>query len=196
MANTEHLFFFFSQAYVFDVEDEYAESDIPTTLIRSKADCPGIEVSYFLVVMLFVFVCAVLKCFSWSQFKSDAIFMIFPWNKLCYFVSIITSCAVNCHQSRCFPAIQTVVHSVLWSTAKTNNKAKNTLGYFQIWNSLVVELSVKAARCLLRALLAMQLCYCKLVNYSIRLYVLYFIKVSLCNGNDIFIGFPPRLKQH
>ncbi|XP_073252869.1 protein Red-like [Porites lutea] len=30
-------------AYVFDVEDEYAESDIPTTLIRSKADCPGIE---------------------------------------------------------------------------------------------------------------------------------------------------------
>lgn len=64
MANTEHLFFFFSQAYVFDVEDEYAESDIPTTLIRSKADCPGIEVSYFIVVMLFVFVCAVLKCFS------------------------------------------------------------------------------------------------------------------------------------
>jgi len=46
---------------VFDVEDEYAESDIPTTLIRSKADCPGIEVSYFLVVLLFVFVCAVLK---------------------------------------------------------------------------------------------------------------------------------------
>ena len=35
----------FMQAYVFDVEDEYAESDIPTTLIRSKADCPGIEVS-------------------------------------------------------------------------------------------------------------------------------------------------------
>ncbi|XP_015763174.1 PREDICTED: protein Red-like [Acropora digitifera] len=32
-------------AYVFDVEDEYAESDIPTTLIRSKADCPGIEVN-------------------------------------------------------------------------------------------------------------------------------------------------------
>jgi len=30
-------------AYVFDIEDEYAESDIPTTLIRSKADCPGIE---------------------------------------------------------------------------------------------------------------------------------------------------------
>ena len=29
---------------MFDVEDEYAESDIPTTLIRSKADCPGIEV--------------------------------------------------------------------------------------------------------------------------------------------------------
>lgn len=52
---------------MFDVEDEYAESDIPTTLIRSKADCPGIEVSYFLVVLLFVFVCAVLKHFSGSQ---------------------------------------------------------------------------------------------------------------------------------
>jgi len=33
------------QAYVFDVEDEYAETDIPTTTIRSKADCPGMEVS-------------------------------------------------------------------------------------------------------------------------------------------------------
>ncbi|XP_031554972.1 protein Red-like [Actinia tenebrosa] len=30
-------------AYVFEVEDEYAETDIPTTLIRSKADCPGME---------------------------------------------------------------------------------------------------------------------------------------------------------
>jgi len=48
------LFYHFTQAYVFDVEDEYAESDIPTTLIRSKADCPGIEVSYFLIVMLFL----------------------------------------------------------------------------------------------------------------------------------------------
>ncbi|XP_074649782.1 protein Red-like [Tubulanus polymorphus] len=30
-------------AYVVDLEDEYAECDIPTTLIRSKADCPSIE---------------------------------------------------------------------------------------------------------------------------------------------------------
>lgn len=30
-------------AYVIDLEDEYAESDIPTTLIRSKADCPTFE---------------------------------------------------------------------------------------------------------------------------------------------------------
>ncbi|CAB4018724.1 Red, partial [Paramuricea clavata] len=30
-------------AYVFELEDEYVESDIPTTLIRSKADCPGME---------------------------------------------------------------------------------------------------------------------------------------------------------
>ena len=32
-------------AYVVDLEDDYAESDIPTTLIRSKADCPSLEVS-------------------------------------------------------------------------------------------------------------------------------------------------------
>nr|XP_002129642.1 protein Red [Ciona intestinalis] len=31
-------------AYVFELEDDYAESDIPTTLIRSKADCPNLEV--------------------------------------------------------------------------------------------------------------------------------------------------------
>ncbi|XP_077983588.1 protein Red-like [Glandiceps talaboti] len=30
-------------AYVVDLEDEYAESDIPTTLIRSKADLPNLE---------------------------------------------------------------------------------------------------------------------------------------------------------
>ena len=34
------------QAYVFELDDEYAESDIPTTLIRSKADCPTVEVLY------------------------------------------------------------------------------------------------------------------------------------------------------
>eukprot|EP00731_Ephydatia_muelleri_P030658 Em0022g172a len=30
-------------AYVFELDDEYTESDIPTTLIRSKADCPNME---------------------------------------------------------------------------------------------------------------------------------------------------------
>lgn len=30
-------------AYIIDLEDEYAESDIPTTLMRSKADCPSFE---------------------------------------------------------------------------------------------------------------------------------------------------------
>jgi len=30
-------------AYVFELEDEYAESDIPTTLMRSKADCPDAQ---------------------------------------------------------------------------------------------------------------------------------------------------------
>ena len=33
------------QAYVFELDDEYAESDIPTTLLRSKADCPTQEVT-------------------------------------------------------------------------------------------------------------------------------------------------------
>lgn len=32
-------------AYVVDLDDEYADTDIPTTLIRSKADCPTMEVS-------------------------------------------------------------------------------------------------------------------------------------------------------
>ena len=31
-------------AYVFDLEDEISESDLPTTLMRSKADCPNLEV--------------------------------------------------------------------------------------------------------------------------------------------------------
>ena len=31
-------------AYVFDLEDEYSESDLPTTLMRSKADCPNLEI--------------------------------------------------------------------------------------------------------------------------------------------------------
>lgn len=30
-------------AYIIELEDEYAESDIPTTLIRSKKDCPNLE---------------------------------------------------------------------------------------------------------------------------------------------------------
>lgn len=30
-------------AYIIDLEDDYTESDIPTTLIRSKADCPSFE---------------------------------------------------------------------------------------------------------------------------------------------------------
>ena len=33
-------------AYVVDLDDEF-DTDIPTTLIRSKADCPSVEVNYF-----------------------------------------------------------------------------------------------------------------------------------------------------
>lgn len=32
-------------AYAIDLDDDVAESDIPTTVIRSKADLTGIEVS-------------------------------------------------------------------------------------------------------------------------------------------------------
>lgn len=82
---------YFTQAYVFDVEDEYAESDIPTTLIRSKADCPGIEVSYFLMVLVFGFAYVVLKYFQPLSLKSIRI--------RCNF--LMMSCTIlgfaNCH---------------------------------------------------------------------------------------------------
>lgn len=39
-------------AYVVDLEDEYADTDIPTTLIRSKADCPTMEVREDLLIRL------------------------------------------------------------------------------------------------------------------------------------------------
>lgn len=32
-------------AYVFQVDDDYTDTDIPTTLLRSKADCPTLEVN-------------------------------------------------------------------------------------------------------------------------------------------------------
>ena len=33
-------------AYVIDLEDEETDTDVPTTLIRSKADCPNVEVNF------------------------------------------------------------------------------------------------------------------------------------------------------
>ena len=60
------------QAYVFDVEDEYAESDIPTTLIRSKADCPGIEVRH-----LFSFLVVQYCFFTWHPSIASSLMMIF-----------------------------------------------------------------------------------------------------------------------
>ena len=42
---------------MFELDDEYAESDIPTTLIRSKADCPNME-----VCMLCVCACVCVVC--------------------------------------------------------------------------------------------------------------------------------------
>ena len=40
-------------AYVVDLEDDYGDSDIPCTSIRSKADCPSLEVSYFILELNF-----------------------------------------------------------------------------------------------------------------------------------------------
>lgn len=34
-------------AYVVDLDDEFTDTDIPTTLIRSKADCPSMEVQLY-----------------------------------------------------------------------------------------------------------------------------------------------------
>lgn len=39
-------------AYVVDLDDEYADTDIPTTLIRSKADCPTMEVIELIAVVM------------------------------------------------------------------------------------------------------------------------------------------------
>jgi len=42
-------------AYVIELDDENAESDIPTTLLRSRKDCPGQEVcDYDLIADLLV----------------------------------------------------------------------------------------------------------------------------------------------
>lgn len=38
---------------MFELDDEYAESDIPTTLIRSKADCPTMEVSTHVLMYMY-----------------------------------------------------------------------------------------------------------------------------------------------
>ena len=49
---------------MFELDDEYTESDIPTTLIRSKADCPNMEVrlATLAVVMCMCDVCACVMC--------------------------------------------------------------------------------------------------------------------------------------
>ena len=36
-------------AYAVDLEDEYGDFDIPNTIIRSKADCPSLEVGSELI---------------------------------------------------------------------------------------------------------------------------------------------------
>ena len=45
MIERNELFLPRRMAYVIDLEDDFNESDIPVTLIRSKADCPTMEVS-------------------------------------------------------------------------------------------------------------------------------------------------------
>ena len=46
-------------AYVVDLDDEYADTDIPTTLIRSKADCPSMEVRLCIYGSLSLCVCVI-----------------------------------------------------------------------------------------------------------------------------------------
>ena len=45
LAERNELFLPGRMAYVVDLEEEFAESDIPCTSIRSKADCPTLEVN-------------------------------------------------------------------------------------------------------------------------------------------------------
>ena len=46
---------------MFELDDEYTESDIPTTLIRSKADCPTVEVLYMALSQLcFQYMCVLM----------------------------------------------------------------------------------------------------------------------------------------
>ena len=46
MPERNELFLPKRMAYVIDLEDEETDTDVPTTLIRSKADCPNVEVKY------------------------------------------------------------------------------------------------------------------------------------------------------
>jgi len=50
-------------AYVIELEDENAETDIPTTLLRSRKDCPGQEVNLSDFIMIF----GLIKHFKQSQ---------------------------------------------------------------------------------------------------------------------------------
>ena len=50
-------------AYVVDLEDEYADADVPTTIVRSKADCPTVDVS-FLWLNIIVADCERVRSYS------------------------------------------------------------------------------------------------------------------------------------
>ena len=50
-------------AYVVDLEDEFADSDIPCTVIRSKADCPSLEVKSS--CSLSIIVCRLFQAFTY-----------------------------------------------------------------------------------------------------------------------------------
>lgn len=49
-------------AYAIDLDDEVAESDIPTTIIRSKADLQGIEVRMALSFYDLFFIITICIC--------------------------------------------------------------------------------------------------------------------------------------
>lgn len=57
VSKVNELFLPGRMAYQVELEDEYAESDIPTTIIRSKADCPTLEVSMNIHQPQSVYIC-------------------------------------------------------------------------------------------------------------------------------------------
>ena len=73
---------------MFELDDEYTESDIPTTLIRSKADCPNMEVCVCGVLCVCVCAC-VCSFFSLPQSQTTLTTNDIVINKLTQILSYL-----------------------------------------------------------------------------------------------------------